>query len=78
MSKGSGRKRGSTADNAIDVHVGARLRAQRTLLGLSQMALTDVMGLTFQQLQKYEKGANRISVGWRTAGNRLLGREWGQ
>ncbi len=62
MPKGSGRKRGSTAYNPIDVHVGGRLRIRRTLLGLSQMALGDAIGLTFQQVQKYEKGANRISA----------------
>jgi transcriptional regulator with XRE-family HTH domain len=62
MAKGSGRKRGSGAYNPIDVHVGTRLRARRTLLGLSQMAVAEAMGLTFQQLQKYEHGANRISA----------------
>ncbi len=62
MPKGAGRKRGSTAYNPIDVHVGARLRARRTLLGLSQTALGEVMGLSFQQMQKYERGSNRISA----------------
>ncbi len=62
MPKGSGRKRGSPAYNPIDVHVGARLRARRTLLGLSQTALGDAMGISFQQLQKYEGGSNRISA----------------
>lgn len=62
MPKGSGRKRGSTAFNPIDVHVGERLRTRRTLLGLTQTALADAIGLTFQQLQKYEKGANRIGA----------------
>ena len=62
MPKGSGKKRGSGAYNPIDVHVGERLRTRRTLLGLSQMAIADSMGLTFQQLQKYEKGTNRISA----------------
>jgi len=62
MPKGLGRKRGSNAYNPIDVHVGARLRARRTLLGLSQTALGDVIGISFQQLQKYEKGSNRISA----------------
>jgi len=57
-----GRKPGSTAYNAVDVHVGHRLRTRRTLLGLSQLTLANAMGLTFQQLQKYEKGANRISA----------------
>ncbi len=62
MPKGSGRKRGSSAYNPIDVHVGTRLRARRTLLGMSQTALGDAMGMTFQQLQKYEAGSNRISA----------------
>ncbi len=62
MPKGAGRKRGSTAYNPIDVHVGARLRARRTLVGLSQTALGDAMGITFQQMQKYESGRNRISA----------------
>ncbi|HYG89139.1 MAG TPA: helix-turn-helix transcriptional regulator [Azospirillum sp.] len=48
--------------NPIDVHVGARLRLRRTLLGLSQEKLGDAVGITFQQLQKYERGANRISA----------------
>ena len=47
----------------VDVHVGHRVRMRRTLLGLSQTALGDALGLTFQQLQKYESGANRISAG---------------
>ncbi len=62
MPKRSGRKRGSNAYNPIDVHVGARLRARRTLLGLSQTALGDALGITFQQQQKYESGNNRISA----------------
>ncbi len=62
MAKGSGRRGGSTAYNPIDVHVGARLRARRTLVGLSQTALGDAIGITFQQQQKYESGGNRISA----------------
>jgi len=46
----------------INVSVGRRLRDRRTLLGLSQSALADSVGLTFQQIQKYERGANRISA----------------
>lgn len=49
--------------HAIDVHVGARLRQLRLLLGLSQEALSVEIGRTFQQLQKYENGSNRISAG---------------
>ncbi len=62
MAKGSGRRRGSTAYNPIDVHVGARLRARRTLVGLSQTALGDAIGISYQQLQKNESGSNRIGA----------------
>lgn len=44
----------------VDVHVGSRVRLRRTLLGMSQEKLGDALGLTFQQIQKYERGANRI------------------
>jgi len=44
----------------IDVHVGNRVRVRRTLLGMSQERLGQALGLTFQQVQKYERGANRI------------------
>lgn len=46
----------------VDKHVGARLRLRRTLMGLSQTELARAVGLTFQQVQKYESGANRISA----------------
>lgn len=46
----------------VDMHVGARLRLRRTLMGLSQTELAKSVGLTFQQVQKYESGANRISA----------------
>ena len=46
----------------IDAHVGARIRLRRTLLGLSQEKLGDALGLTFQQVQKYERGANRVGA----------------
>ena len=49
-----------TKPNPIDVHVGKRLRLRRTLLGMSQERLGDLLGLTFQQIQKYERGVNRI------------------
>jgi transcriptional regulator with XRE-family HTH domain len=51
----------SGAPNPIDVHVGGRVRLRRTLLGMSQEKLGEMIGLTFQQVQKYERGANRIS-----------------
>lgn len=46
----------------IDVHVGTRVRLRRTLLGMSQEKLGEAIGLTFQQVQKYERGANRIGA----------------
>jgi transcriptional regulator with XRE-family HTH domain len=46
----------------IDVHVGSRIRLRRTLLGLSQERLGEALGLTFQQVQKYESGATRVSA----------------
>lgn len=56
------RKTKGTADS-VDVHVGKRLQLRRSLLGLSQEKLGEAVGLTFQQIQKYEKGLNRISSG---------------
>ncbi len=46
----------------IDIHVGSRVRLRRTLLGFSQDKLGKSLGLTFQQIQKYERGANRIGT----------------
>ncbi len=46
----------------VDVHVGHRIRLRRTLMGMSQERLGDALGLTFQQVQKYERGANRVSA----------------
>ena len=46
----------------IDKHVGARLRMQRMVIGMSQEKLGEALGITFQQIQKYEKGANRIGA----------------
>jgi transcriptional regulator with XRE-family HTH domain len=59
--KSSGRMASKGLPNPIDVHVGARIRLRRTLLGISQSALAETVGLTFQQVQKYEKGMNRVS-----------------
>lgn len=50
----------SSNPDPIDVHVGYRVRLRRTLLGMSQEKLGSALGLTFQQIQKYERGANRI------------------
>ncbi len=44
----------------VDAHVGARIRLRRTMLGMSQEKLAEALGLTFQQVQKYEHGANRV------------------
>ncbi len=48
------------APNPVDVHVGTRVRLRRTLLGMTQTGLGQAIGLTFQQVQKYERGVNRI------------------
>jgi transcriptional regulator with XRE-family HTH domain len=47
---------------AVDMHVGARVRMRRRFLGVSQQALAGRLGITFQQVQKYERGANRVSA----------------
>ncbi len=46
----------------IDIHVGSRIRLRRTLLGMSQERLGEALGLTFQQVQKYERGVNRVGA----------------
>jgi transcriptional regulator with XRE-family HTH domain len=48
--------------NYIDVHVGSRLRMRRQIISMSQEKLGELLGITFQQVQKYEKGTNRISA----------------
>ena len=48
--------------NYIDAHVGARIRMRRQLVNMSQERLGELLGITFQQVQKYEKGSNRISA----------------
>src|SRR6201987_3522514 len=60
--KSSGRMASQGFPNPIDVHVGARIRQRRTLLGMSQEKLGEAIGLTFQQVQKYERGANRVGA----------------
>jgi len=57
----------------IDVHVGGRVRLRRTMLGMSQDKLADSLGLTFQQIQKYEKGVNRIGASRVFEISRVLG-----
>ncbi len=58
-----GHGRGTGIPSPVDVHVGARLRQRRTLLGMSQTTLGDAIGLSFQQVQKYERGRDRIGSG---------------
>ena len=53
---------GVTNHNAIDVHLGKRIRLRRTLLGYSQEHLAHGLSVTFQQVQKYERGSNRVSA----------------
>ena len=59
---GEALERGTRRPNPIDVHVGNRVRLQRMLIGISQEKLGERLGLTFQQVQKYEKGINRIGA----------------
>jgi len=54
--------RGTGVPDPIDVHVGARIRTRRLLAGMNQETLAEKLGLTFQQVQKYESGANRVSA----------------
>ena len=60
------------AATAVDVHIGQRLRLRRKLAGLSQEQLAERLGVTFQQVQKYEKGTNRISASRLFGAARLL------
>ena len=54
--------RGTGKSHPVDVHVGARVRLRRVLLGMTQTNLGTAIGVTFQQMQKYERGTNRISA----------------
>lgn len=56
------KRKGRGGPNAIDAHVGSRVRERRAMLGWSQEKLGAALGLTFQQVQKYERGANRIGA----------------
>ena len=58
----AGEERGARRANLLDSHVGSRVRLRRMLLGISQEKLGERLGLTFQQIQKYEKGINRIGA----------------
>jgi len=61
------------APNPVDRHVGSRVRMRRVLVGLSQEKLGEALGLTFQQVQKYEKGTNRIGASRLQQMSRILG-----
>ncbi len=65
--------KGSRRPNPIDIHVGSRVRLQRMLLSMSQEKLGEQLGLTFQQVQKYEKGINRIGASRLFELSRVLG-----
>ncbi len=62
MAKAKSRRGRGKGISPIDAHVGRRVRQRRTLLGMSQRTLGDTLGLSFQQMQKYEIGTNRISA----------------
>ncbi len=59
----AGIRSGKGGPNPVDIHVGVRVRMRRTLLGMSQEKLGRALGITFQQIQKYERGVNRIGAG---------------
>ena len=61
--------------NPIDIHVGSRVRMRRKLMGVSQEKLAEALGLTFQQVQKYERGVNRVSASKLFETSRFLGVE---
>ena len=70
------RRRGKLPDgnpDPVDVHVGTRLRLRRTLIGMSQEQLAAALNITFQQVQKYERGTNRISASRLFQASRALG-----
>jgi transcriptional regulator with XRE-family HTH domain len=56
-------KRTTTRTQDIDRHVGTRIRERRIMLGLTQQQLADLIGVTYQQAHKYERGINRVSAG---------------
>jgi hypothetical protein len=54
--------RGTGVPDPVDIHVGARIRTRRLLIGMNRETLARALGFTFQQVQKYEGGANRVSA----------------
>jgi transcriptional regulator with XRE-family HTH domain len=71
--EGEALERGTRRPNPVDIHVGNRVRLQRMLIGISQEKLGERLGLTFQQVQKYEKGINRIGASRLFELSRVLG-----
>jgi len=63
MTAGTTTRRTRGKPNEIDAYVGQKIRERRLVLGISQERLADALGLTFQQVQKYERGANRVGAG---------------
>jgi transcriptional regulator with XRE-family HTH domain len=62
MKKSKANKASPRSINAVDIYIGARMRERRLALNLSQAGLGEVLGLSFQQVQKYEAGKNRVSA----------------
>ena len=62
MKKAKAKKASPKTSNAIDEFIGARMRERRHVLGISQADLAETLGVSFQQIQKYEKGVNRVSA----------------
>ena len=62
MKKSKANKASPRSINAVDIYIGARMRERRLALNLSQAGLGEVLGVTFQQVQKYEGGKNRVSA----------------
>ncbi len=63
MNAGTTKRKTKGSPDPVDKHVGQRIRARRSLLGISQEKLAESVGVTFQQIQKYESGTNRVSAG---------------
>ena len=62
MKKSKAKKASPRSINAVDIYIGARMRERRLALNLSQAGLGEVLGVSFQQVQKYESGKNRVSA----------------
>ena len=73
LERRNGRRSPSDGPRPIDVHVGKRMRLRRSLLGMSQGKLGEALGLSFQQVQKYERGINRIGASRLYELSRVLG-----